>query len=93
MITNAPVIINYEVMKMLINPKPDCFAYGFTECRILRGDCDCSECSSFRTWDDCYKSQMKCVKRIRKINPLYRYQFSIPNKILKEMRKKYESIN
>lgn len=79
---------------MLINPKEDCFAYEKSHCRILAGECDCAECSSYRTWEDCYKSQLKCAKRIRKINPLYRYQFSIPKKILKELRNKYnESIN
>lgn len=76
---------------MCKNPKIDCFAYDVTGCRILTGDNDCAECSSYKTWDDCYKSGLKCAKRLRGINPAYRYRFYIPKNILRELKRKYET--
>ena len=67
--------------------KKDCFAYGecdgVFECRILDDMQNCENCSAYKTWKQCYEEQKKCRKRLTAICKKFRFEWSIPNDILR----------
>lgn len=71
------------------NPKTECFAWSMNGCRVIDGETDCANCSTYKTWDECYLQQLKCQKRLQAICKKFEFEFSIPEEKLKELRCKY----
>lgn len=73
------------------NIKTDCFAFCKEKdcCRVFEGDVDCAECSTYKTWDECYLQQLKCQKRLQAICKKFEFEFSIPAEKLEELQEKY----
>ena len=68
--------------------KTDCFAFGGKSgCRALV-ECNCENCSTYKTWDECYRQQIRCADRLMKVSGL-KYQFNIPKNIINQMVVKY----
>lgn len=69
--------------------KTDCFAYDKCGCRIFEHEDNwqCDNCSSFKTWKQCYEEQKKCEERLKAICKKFAFQYSIPKEILNEFRK------
>ena len=48
--------------------KTDCFAYGCSdgefECRILDDMQNCENCSTYKTWHQCYEEQKKSWRNL-----------------------------
>lgn len=70
--------------------KTDCFAWHPSGCRVF--ECEdkwnCDNCSSYKTWEQCYEEQKKCEKRLKEMCKKFRFEYSIPADILKELRLK-----
>lgn len=67
--------------------KTDCFAYGCSdgefECRILDDMQNCENCSTYKTWHQCYEEQKKCYKRLKELSKKFKFEWSIPEDILR----------
>lgn len=63
--------------------KEDCFAYDKRGCRVLDDMQTCDNCSTYKTWKQCYEEQKKCRERLTAICKKYRFEWSIPNDILR----------
>lgn len=68
----------------MINAQTDCFAYTQEGCRALN-TCDCTNCKTYKTWEECYKQQMACQKRCMEKN--IPYEITLPKPIIEKYQR------
>ena len=65
--------------------REDCFAYG-KKCRALDVN-DCDGCKTYKTWEQCYRQQIKCRERLNKVYPEMTYLMNIPASYIKALNR------
>lgn len=63
----------------MINAQTDCFAYTQEGCRALN-TCDCTNCKTYKTWEECYNQQKKCLERC--LERGIKYEITLPKDII-----------